>query len=291
MQLQSQIKNNIFLQSILKGISQIMLQENSITGALFLFGVFVGSLKLGVGLLVGSIIGTLTAYALKFNPEKTKQGLFGFSSALVGVAVLLFFKVNLVTISFLVIGAIVSSIIQNEFIKRNIPIFTFPFVLITWIIYFIIKKIDINLLTQTNSTLLNDIDKYFFIIRGFGQVIFQDNIIVGIIFIIAVFISSSVAAIYGIIGAFVSGIISYYLVPINDITLGLLSYNAVLCAITFSNKKINESIWAIIAVILSVIFTILMMKYNLMALTFPFVISSCMVLYLKNKLIQIKKIK
>jgi urea transporter len=288
MYLQSIIKKNIFLQSVLNGISQIMLQENIITGVLFLVGVSVGSLKLGVGLLAGSVIGNLTALVLKFNTEKIKQGLFGFSSALVGVAVLLFFKINLVSIGFLIIGAIVSSIIQNEFMKRNIPVFTFPFVLITWIIYFTIKKIDANILSQTNSILLNDIDKYFFIIRGFGQVIFQDNIIIGIIFIIAVFISSSVAAIYGIIGAAISGILSYYFVPLNDISLGLMSYNAVLCAITFSNKKIIESVWALIAVILSIIFTILMMKNNLMALTFPFVISSCIVLYLKNKLTQIK---
>lgn len=283
MQLQSQIKNSIYLQSILNGISQIMLQENVITGVLFLVGVSIGSLKLGVGLLAGSVIGTLTASILKFNKENTKQGLFGFSSALVGVAVFLFLKFNLISIILLIVGAIVSSIIQNEFIKRNIPIFTFPFVFITWIIYFIVKKIDSNLLTQANPTLLNNTDNYLFVLRGFGQIIFQDSIIVGAIFIIGVFISSSVAALYGIIGALISCILSFYFVPINDIAMGLMSYNAVLCAITFSNKKINESIWALIAVVLSVIFTILMMKNNLMVLTFPFVISSCMVLYLKNK--------
>ena len=71
--------------------------------------------------------------------------------------------------------------------------------------------------------------------------------------------------------------------PINDINIGLFSYNAVLCAIVFANTQIKDAIWVFFSVLLSFFVSLLMSKYNVIPLTFPFVLASCITLYLKSK--------
>lgn len=91
--------NNIFIEKstslasiILKGLGQIMLQENPITGFLFLIGIFYGSFLMGVAALLATVCGTATALLLKYDKSEIDKGLYGFSAPLVGVALLLFLK-------------------------------------------------------------------------------------------------------------------------------------------------------------------------------------------------------
>lgn len=71
-----------------------------------------------------------------------------------------------------------------------------------------------------------------FAIRGFGQVIFQGSVLSGVLFFVAVFISSPLAALYGLAGSILAAILSlHFSVPVVDLHIGLFSYNAVLCAI------------------------------------------------------------
>lgn len=85
-------KSASVLSTLLKGIGQIMLQENSLTGLLFLIGIFYGSIIMGLAALLAAICGTVTAYLLKYDKTEITQGLYGFSAALVGVAAMLFLK-------------------------------------------------------------------------------------------------------------------------------------------------------------------------------------------------------
>jgi urea transporter len=79
--------------------------------------------------------------------------------------------------------------------------------------------------------------------HGFGQVIFQSNIYAGMLFIVGIFISRPIIAVYAIVSIVLTSIIAYLLKePTNDIYLGLLSYNGVLCAITFAGKKTEDFI-------------------------------------------------
>lgn len=125
--------------------------------------------------------------------------------------------------------------------------------------------------------------------RGFGQVIFQDNLVSGTLFFIAVFISSPISALYGFAGAMLSAIIAFNLsVPIHDISIGLFSFNAVLCAIVFAGGQIKDGIWVLLSVFLSLIISVLMIELNFIQLTFPFVLASCVTLLFK-KLFLIQK--
>lgn len=98
---------------LLKGIGQIMLQENSLTGFLFLIGIFYGSWTMGVAALLATICGTATAILLKYDQTEINKGLYGFSAALVGVATLLFLKPLFISWIILIIGSALATVIQH----------------------------------------------------------------------------------------------------------------------------------------------------------------------------------
>jgi len=71
---------------LLKGYSQVMLQNNSITGLLFLAGIFYNSWILGLGAVIGVIAGTVTAFIMKYDKNDIDAGRYGFNAVLVGIA-------------------------------------------------------------------------------------------------------------------------------------------------------------------------------------------------------------
>lgn len=85
-------KNDSFVSRLFKGLGQIMLQDNPVTGMVFLAGICFGSVSMGVAALLAALTGTLTAIVLKFPSENINKGLYGFSAALTGVALILFFN-------------------------------------------------------------------------------------------------------------------------------------------------------------------------------------------------------
>ncbi|MGB4124414.1 MAG: urea transporter, partial [Bacteroidales bacterium] len=121
--------------------------------------------------------------------------------------------------------------------------------------------------------------------KSFGQVIFQNKLVSGLLFFVAVFISSPIAALYGLAGAIVSDIIAFeFSAPIDNINLGLYGFNAVLCAIVFAGNQVKDGIWAFLSVVLSLGISLLMIKFGLTQLTFPFVFATWITLFLKNRL-------
>lgn len=271
-----------FIYTVLKGLGQIMLQENAASGILFLTGIFYGSPIMAIAALLAASCGTLTAKTLRYEQAEIQKGLYGFSAALVGVGLILFFKpVPMVWIS-IVIGSALATILQHFFIRKNIPVFTLPFVLVTWS--------AILLLTTYGATPSHYIvgaqsnpDGYGFALRGYGQVIFQSSLISGFIFFIGVFISSPVSALYGMAASVLAAVLSVWLrMPHELVNLGLFGYNAVLCAIVLGSYRVQSGVWVLLSILISVVIGILMHRLQLIQLTFPFVAACLITVLLKN---------
>ena len=261
-----------------------MLQENAVTGLLFLIGIFYGSFTMGAAALLAVVCGTTTALLLKYEKSEIDKGFYGFSAALVGVAAILFLKPVLISWIIIILGSALASLLQHLFIKRKIPVFTLPFVLVTWLILFFANNFFTSILPE-QSVGASITDNFTFAIKGFGQVIFQDSLVSGLLFFIAVFISSPISALYGLAGAILSAVVAFKLsAPASDISLGLFSYNAVLCAIVFAGNQIKDGFWVLIAVLLSLAISFLMLKFNIIQLTFPFVLASCITLLFRKYL-------
>ncbi|HMV02122.1 MAG TPA: urea transporter [Chitinophagales bacterium] len=270
---------------IFKGISQIFLQDNVVCGLVFTLAVCFNNWIMGIALLVATIFGTLTAVLLKLDKNEINQGLYGFNAALVGVAMVLFFKPTIIVWILIVIGAVLSTLCYAYFLKKKIPIFTLPFIIITWIIYFSFKPF-LSPATQQIAQEQTSLDFVSILSKSFGQVLFQNNIWVGIVFFLALAWSSKVAALFGLIGAILSAILAYVFdFPIQDINDGLLGYNAVLCAIVFADWNYKALTLAIFSIMLSFVCLVLLKYFNFLPLTFPFVLASILTLKIKNKFV------
>lgn len=286
-QANSFLSNKLPLVSIiLKGIGQIMLQENAITGLLFLIGISIGSINMGIATIVSVVSGNIIAILLKYDKKEVEAGLYGFSPALVGVALLLFYQPSIIVWISVIIGSMLAAILQHFFIIKKIPAFTFPFVLVTWIIFYIFNNIyPVEASEATSSIINNTYSIYLFALKGIGQVIFQDKLIIGIIFLIGILVNSPIAALYALIGSVISGWMAGFMsMPLDTIYMGLFSYNAVLCAIVFADKRTDAIGWAAISVMLSLLIAIVMYQLKLTQLTFPFVASTVITLAIKKRI-------
>lgn len=270
------------LKTILRGIGQVMLQNNALTGLLFLVGIFYNSWIMGLGALLGNIAGTISAKFLKYSKEDIENGLYGFNGTLVGIAIWFFFDVNIATTGAIVIGSVLSTIIM-QIMKKRMPAFTAPFILSTWIIMFGINFL--HLAPAIATTALTDSSLHLFSTAsmGFGQVMFQGNIITGIIFFLAILVNSNLSAGYALYGSLLGGIFALLLpIPFSAINLGLCGYNAVLCGIALGDKKWRAFILATFAIILSVLINYGLGTIGVVTLTAPFVLATWIVLLIKN---------
>ncbi|MBV8325671.1 urea transporter [Chryseobacterium sp.] len=285
-----------FIDNVLKGIGQIMLQENRWTGLLFLIGIFMGSWQCGVAVLLSTAAGTFTAMKLKYNRSEINAGLYGFSAALVGVALSFLFETGLLIWVLIILGGALAAVVQHFFIQKKIPVFTFPFIVITWILVFALHHFthippSAMLSAEVVSTKYDD---FLTCTNGFGEVIFQGGVLSGIIFFLAVFISSPVAALYGLAASILgAGLSQFNGEPVKEIHMGLFGFNAVLSAIVFSGVKKTDGLWVLIAVFLTIVIDDFLVDNHYLdavggVFTFPFVAGTWATLLIQKAFLKAK---
>jgi len=270
-----------YIQTILRGMGQVMFQNNVISGLLFFIGISYNSWILGMAAILGTAISTTTAQLLRYSQEEIEDGIYGFNGALVGVATWFFFGVNLVSIIALIIASILSTIIMKE-MKKVIPPFTAPFVLITWILIVVLIFVFQQPVVAPPLEQSDAFDLFSSISKGFSEVWFQDNIVTGILFFLALLVNSRLSAAYALYGSLLGALFALILSqPFTLINGGIFGYNAVLCAIALGGKKLQTILWTTIAIILSVLVNLGLASTGIITLTSAFVISTWVVLYIQ----------
>ena len=274
-----------FAEIIFRGISQIFLLNNVITGILFLAGVFYNSWPIGMGAVIGVLTGTFTALLFKYKRDDINNGLYGYNGALVGLAAIYFFGLHIPSVIAMFFGAILSSIIMHFMIKRKLPPFTAPFIISTWILMATILTLHIIPLQAAQLPDASNLEIIPALSRGIGQVMFQENMITGIILFIGILVSSRISALYALLGTGIGVIVACVCsFPLSMITAGLFGFNGVLCGIALSGKKWHHVILAIASIVVSVFIMFGMSRLGIITLTAPFVISTWLVLLLSNAL-------
>ena len=274
-----------FLKIFFRGISQIMLVNNVITGILFLIGIFYNSWLMGIGAITGDLIGTFTAVLLKYNKNDIDNGLYGYNSALVGLAIIYFFGFNVSSIIAVIIGAVLSTIVMRSIRKTSAPAYTAPFIISTWILIVIILKFHIIQLKTIQTPTADNLEIISAFFNGIGQVMFQENVITGIIFLIGLIVYSRISTLYAVVGTATGIAIGFiFSFPINMLNMGLFGFNGVLCGIVFSNKNWYHMIITLISIIISSFIIYGMINLSIIALTSPFVLSTWLILIINNLL-------
>ncbi|WP_343586954.1 urea transporter [Flavobacterium sp.] len=272
------------VETVLKGIGQIMLQESAWTGLLFLIAISYDSILMGVAALLSSIIGTATAKICNFSDENIKAGLYGFNATLVGVGLVFFFETSPLIWFLLVLGSVLSTLLMEFSIRKKIPFFTFPFIVITVVAVLSIQHFGLAVARiPTVNVEMKELEDFAVAAHAYSEVIFQGTIAAGLLFFIGVFLNNPTAALYGFLAAVIAAAIAHFdQDSVKLIEDGMFSFNAVLCGIACSGTKPRDGLYVLLSVIIATYFDIFMMHNGWITLTFPFVLSMWVIVFLKK---------
>ena len=298
-------KTSHFIRINLKGMAQIMLQNNATTGFLFLLGVLYSSWLMAIGMIIATLTGTLVGHTFKEHKEELNMGLYGFNAALMGIILVYQFGLNFISILAIIVSSILATYLFHLSLLKKLKIFTFPFVLFSWIFVSLLSSGDFvekpvhptsaeNFLQEPTAEFFEESlesvgieydddkidDDLIFSTHGFGQVMFQGSVIAGILFLLGVYINKPVAALYGIFASILAITISHLLNrPESTVDTGMFSFNAVLCAIAFAGSLKRDGFWVVISTIVTVTIDDYMIKMGIPPYTFPFVATMWIILY------------
>lgn len=119
----------------LKGISQVLLLENALTGLVILIALAIANLPLGVIALVSALLGTWVARILGGEETVIKQGLYGYNAVLTGLALPLFLTGGIrwwIALAGAVVSVIVTAALAHAMRNLKLPVLTIPYILLTW---------------------------------------------------------------------------------------------------------------------------------------------------------------
>ncbi|KAB2330223.1 urea transporter [Cytobacillus depressus] len=294
----------LFLSVCFKGISQVLLIENAISGFIIFLAISIFSLKLGVIAFLSTAIGAIFGKLVKIDNNIVNQGLMGYNSVLTGISLMLLLTgPNRWVIA--LVGAVVAAIFTVAFMyamkPTKMPILTFPFVLLVWLILLASVKLKIfklspNLLPQN----LPDIDPSIAvkeevtdaIFNGIGQIYFLHDInFSGLLLFIAIFWAGWKIGLYSFLGNAAAILFAYILgADPSTMILGFFGYNAILTIIAvsffYNTGSSPSALWGLSAACLTVPLTAgvdaLFEPYDLPTLTLPFVLSTWIFLCAKK---------
>jgi urea transporter len=240
--------------STLRGIGQVVLQNNPWTGLVILVGIYVNSLIYGTLCLLGALLATVTALVVGADRGAIRAGLHGFNGALVAIALDAYTSSNYTDgsvpgwqLTVLTILAVVLSVFVAMAIGRftslvGLPALTSSFIVVSLV--FVSGALAVPAIESapleapafanpdeafapyTLATLLQGTG------QGVGQIFLQANPLTGALILVGIAINTRIGALMALLAAFFSTAIAIGLgYPEENIHAGLYTYNGVLTAI------------------------------------------------------------
>ncbi|MFK2825378.1 urea transporter [Bacillus sp. B190/17] len=288
------------LSASLKGISQVILIENAVTGFIILLAITTSSYALGIITLLSALIGTIIGKLGGADENSVNQGLFGYNSVLTGIALILFFTGPyqwIIALAGAAIAAVFTAAMMHLMGKTGIPVLTFPFIILTWFLLLVSYRLKTFQLTtglvpqdlsHWELDITGKIDWMEGALNGIGQAFFLHSILSGILLFIAVFWAGWKLGLYAVAGNAAALLVSYALGGEHTLIYkGLYGYNAILAilavSVVFNEDRhrlapLSGVIAACLTVPLTASVATWLLPYGLPTLTMPFVLSTWLVL-------------
>lgn len=282
------------IRTVLRGIGQVFFCCNAITGLIFLIGLLMGGVESGILALLGAAVSTAAAYIFGFSQDDIDAGLYGFNGTLVGPCLYLFVEHSPMLYIYVVLGAILTSIVLAALIRiltpYKVPASTAPFIFVCWMFMIATHNYPDGVLKLTNLGPLPEATGAFHlgVLKGVSEVMFVDNMIVGILWLVGIAIVSLRGAGMAVMGALIGVVIATaFGVAKDPIEFGLYAFNPILTAMAvgwvFLKNNAHSVIWAVLGAIITVIAQAALAKWlnpmGVATLTFPFVMTMWMFLF------------
>jgi len=233
--------------SILHSYAILFFSQNRVFGALLLLVSFLNPPG-GLAGLIAVVVSLAVSKLLDYHRETTRMGIYSFNPLLFGLGLGAFYQLNAAFVLWLLVGCLfvtVLSITFASFLARfNFPLLSFPFIIGFWLLLLSANGIYHMGLKQVNSAVLNELfapgkdTSYNFPVlccrvvvphyiglffRALSAVIFQNNVLTGLIIAMGIFIHSRIhfslmvlsfiaaCLINGLTGIYPEGISHYHL--------------------------------------------------------------------------------
>ena len=225
--------------------------------------------------MLGLTVASLTAILLRADPLSLKQGLLSFNGVLVGAALPTFLARQPLMWACLVIGAAVTTVmtlaIANVAKNWGVPGSTAPFVFTTWLLLlaaYSLARIPIagmgapglpvpRFTTETHLS-AGVLASILILAKSVSQVYLAENVVTGILFVVAIAINSLRSAVFAVVGSIVGLMVAAaFGASGSAIHAGLYGFCAVLTAmavaVVFNPPSLRATVYAIVAGIFTVL--------------------------------------
>ncbi len=293
-----------FVDINLRGIGQVMFQDNPLSGLLFFIAIGWGSFAAGVpqvaiGGLVALLAGTLTAQWLRVDAAGLAAGLYGYNAYLVGLALGTFLAGSPLFWIYVALGGAVSVVatlgMANVFKTWGVAALTSPFVLTTWLLllatyaFTAIEGSGLPMSAEvtpldpavTNPLAFGDFAQG--ILKSISQVFLKASVLAALLLLAGLAVNSLAAAAFALGGAIVAVVAGHILGAESDlVTGGLMGFSPVLTAIAigavFYQPSPRVALYALVGTVFTVIaqgaMNVVLMPFGIPTLTAPFVLVS-----------------
>ncbi|MBE9468206.1 MAG: urea transporter [Bacteroidetes bacterium] len=301
-----------YYKSVINSYAQIFFTKNKILGIILLIVSFF-DFWTGIGGLVAVIITNISANLINFSKFNIETGLYGFNSLLVGLAAGITFEPGLhvlIIIFFLSILTLFITIAFEGFLyKYSLPFLSIPFLLVAWMINLSAGQLELLGLSQRGIYLFNDlfslggqnlVDIYNFIeaipifqslkiyFLSLAAIIFQFNVLAGILISIGLLLSSRIAFTLSFLGFYTAYLFYNFIgVDFNELSYTFIGFNYILTAIAIGGFFLIPSkstyFWVVLLLPVTVLITFgfnkIFINYQLPIYSLPFNVISLIFLY------------
>ncbi len=302
----------LFFKSLLNSYSQIFFSDSRIFSILLLLVSF-ADIYAGIFGLIAVLVTNLLGFAMGFDKKTVAKGLYGFNSLLVGLGLGIYFQPGPVMILIIILASVltlfVSVTLQGVIGKYGLPYLSIPFIIGAWIVTLATREFTSlgisergiftfnELYTLGGSTMVQLYDwwngiefaralKIYFI--SLGAILFQYNILAGIIISIGLLLHSRISFTLSLLGFFTAYL--FYEITgadISDLNYSYIGFNYILTSIAIGGFFIIPSwrsyLWVVLLVPLVAILTIslssVFIVFSLPVYALPFNIVVLLFLY------------
>jgi urea transporter len=302
----------LFLKGIPNSYSQVFFSDNRVFAIILILVTFIDLFGGLMGLL--SVLTTnITGFLLGFDRRTISKGLFGFNSLLVGLALGVYFQPGILLIMVVILGAILTMLVsvsmQGVIGKYALPFLSIPFLIGVWVMTLATREFEalgvsergiytFNDLYTIGGTILVGLYEWWnalditrslrIYLISLGAILFQYNVLSGIILAIGLLYYSRISFTLSLLG-FYTAYFFYELIGANisELSYSYIGFNYILTSIAVGGFFIIPSrrsyFWVIILIPMVALVTIslsrIFMVLGLPIYSLPFNIIVLLFLY------------
>lgn len=249
-----------YIQEVLRGIAQVDFMPSAITGIFFVAALAAAGWEYALYGLLGSAVGTATAYAFGIDREIVAAGLRGFNGTLVSLSFAVFLGADHLSTLLLAIGGSITVVVVTSALATvlgtwNIPTFTAPFCIIASVMTIAAPSFsrvwhtgpDLAALPMavSGTTALDWEQLWHGFLANIGQIFFMPQWYVGLIFLAGIFVASRLAGVMACVGSATAIFVAWVMgSPAEGVSQGLMGYSSVLVAMALCGVFLVRSRWS-----------------------------------------------